>query len=245
MILLGRGSLCRGDTAVEYLRKCMNANGRGLGNATLKQMNDITKIDLSIICTDQTDKQVLVLNHRTAPSCPVAYAVRMSMGIPFLWEDVIWRDKWGPYCGKNIAGHSIIDGGVLTNCPIEYVLEDRIHVRKVMGDTEITPDRVICFVFDTKTPLGWKTDTASKESSFITHLRKHTPLIAKVESLISTLLDGHDNQLIYTYFDKVVFIPAQEVETTEFSMPAEKIQLLIEKAAEKTHELLRAKGLIK
>ena len=37
------------------------------------------------------------LNHRTAPNCPVAWAVRMSMSIPFIWQAVVWEEAWGLY----------------------------------------------------------------------------------------------------------------------------------------------------
>lgn len=35
-----------------------------------------------------THDRLLVLNHRTAPDCPVVYAVRMSMSIPLVWDEV-------------------------------------------------------------------------------------------------------------------------------------------------------------
>jgi hypothetical protein len=57
-----------------------------------------------------------------------------------------------------------------------------------------------------------------------------------VESLLSTLLDAHDKEVITIYKEYVIKIPAQEVETTEFSMPEDKIQLFIKSAAEKTKE---------
>jgi len=201
-------------------------------------------------------KKVLVLNHRTAPDLPVAYAVRMSMSIPFLWEDIIWREIWGKYRNKDIAGHSIVDGGVLSNCPIEYVLEDinnpnRMNIKKVMGPTEkypliypINPDRVICFVFDMKKSLGWKThDDKPAKPGLLQDLQKSTPLIPKVESFMSTLLDAHDKQVISNYKKHVVRIPAKEVDTTEFSMSEEKMKFFMKRAEEVTEKFLLGKGL--
>jgi len=173
----------------------------------------------------------------------------MSSSLPFLWEDVTWRERWGTYCGRNIAGHSIVDGGVLSNCPLEYILEDSLHIRKVMGEEfDITPDRAICFVFDTKSPMGWidkkiaetkeQQGIKKAEGNLFEHLRMHVPLINKVELLLSTLLDAHDNGVIHTYNEKVVFIPSAEVTTTEFNMPQEKIDFFIEKAREATETKL-------
>jgi len=109
-----------------------------------------------------------------------------------------------------------------------------------MGDTEIIKERVICFVFDMETPLGWKEKVEKKveKSGLLQGLQNATPLISKVESLLTTLLDAHDKEVINNYEDYVVKIPAKEVDTTEFSMPDDKIELFINRAEEKTREFL-------
>src|SRR5262245_30827272 len=57
-------------------------------------------VQLSVVATDVTAHQLLVLNHHTAPAVPVAQAVRMSMGIPLLWREVEWQRDWGTYRKK-------------------------------------------------------------------------------------------------------------------------------------------------
>ena len=47
--------------------------------------------------TDTTNREMMVLNHRTSPDVPVAMAVRMSMSIPFVWREVVWKKEWGTY----------------------------------------------------------------------------------------------------------------------------------------------------
>jgi len=69
-------------------------------------------------------------------------------------------------------------------------------------------------------------------------MKNHIPLINKLELLLSTLLDAHDNGVIHTYNEKVVFIPSAEVTTTEFNMPQGKIDFFIQKACEATEKLL-------
>jgi len=68
-----------------------------LQGATLAQMFERTGVDLSLVVTDTTDEEMLVLNQRTAPGVPVEWAVRMSMSIPFVWREVVWREEWGTY----------------------------------------------------------------------------------------------------------------------------------------------------
>ena len=79
----------------------------------MSEFFNATKVELSLVASDTTDGSLLVLNHRTAPDCPVVYAVRMSMSIPIVWDEVIWNSHWGQYRGTDISGHAIVDGGVL------------------------------------------------------------------------------------------------------------------------------------
>ena len=58
-------------------------------------MHQVKGCDLSLVVTDTTNREMLVLNHRTAPDVPVAMAVRMSMSIPFVWREVVWQKEWG------------------------------------------------------------------------------------------------------------------------------------------------------
>jgi len=45
------------------------------------------------VASDTTESQLLVLNHLTAPGCPVVWAVRMSMSIPLVSEGIISQVK--------------------------------------------------------------------------------------------------------------------------------------------------------
>jgi NTE family protein len=92
-----------------------------------------TKRSLSVVASDTTDESILVLNHRTVPDCPIVWAVRMSMSIPLVWDEVIWQPSWGKYLGRDVAGHAIVDGGLLSNFPIELFISDAPQVTKLMG----------------------------------------------------------------------------------------------------------------
>jgi NTE family protein len=106
---------------------------------TLKKFHEMVNKDpnrpqqLSLIATDITSKETLILNERTAPHLPIIDAVRMSMGIPFLWTPVTWPagvtytrrpgDPRIPPAPRD--GHLVVDGGVLSNFPIRYLLDPR------------------------------------------------------------------------------------------------------------------------
>ena len=74
-----------------------------------------------------------MLNHRTAPGVPLAWAVRMSMSIPLIWREVVWQEAWGTYMGRSKTGNVIVDGGVLPNFPIRLIADS---VPEIMGDTD-------------------------------------------------------------------------------------------------------------
>ena len=104
---------------------------------TLYQFYETTGSELSVVTSDTVGQRMLVLNNRTAPDLPVVWAVRMSMSIPMIWPDVAWRPEWGPYYlggkARDITGHTMVDGGLLSNFPIELLLSDAPHVTAVMG----------------------------------------------------------------------------------------------------------------
>jgi predicted acylesterase/phospholipase RssA len=80
---------------------------------------------LSLIATDVTpeNEELLVLNHQNAPDLPLREAVRMSVGIPFLWPEVVWKKGWGEYRETSRQNHLIVDGGLLSNFPLRFLLD--------------------------------------------------------------------------------------------------------------------------
>jgi len=37
------------------------------------------------------------------------------MSIPLVWDEVVWQKEWGAYLGRDLTGHLVVDGGVLSN----------------------------------------------------------------------------------------------------------------------------------
>ncbi len=90
-----RGGLYKGDNFLNWLREKLGAKNPAFATATLREFFDLTQTDLSVVSSDTTAQEMRVLNHRTAPDIPVANAVRMTMSIPFVWQEVHWQAGWG------------------------------------------------------------------------------------------------------------------------------------------------------
>ncbi len=117
------------DNFLEWIGKKMdsgkfNGKPRNFSKMTLKEFHEATGKDLSLVGSNTTQEIMLVLNHRTAPDLPIVWAVRMSMSIPLLWQEVVWQKEWGKYRGMEMEGHTIVDGGLLSNFPIELFISD-------------------------------------------------------------------------------------------------------------------------
>ena len=152
--LVERGGLYVGNALLDWFGQKLAAKDPAYATMTLGQLYEATKQDLSLVATDTTQKEMLVLNHRTAPNCPVTWAVRMSMSIPFAWHEVRWQSAWNPYRLYDAAGtgvkeeraltdHAIVDGGVLSNFPINMFTSNNPEVRAVMGGAQDTSRAVL------------------------------------------------------------------------------------------------------
>lgn len=231
LALIERGGWFAADRFVVWLRAKLDAgqwrNGeRRFSGLTLKQFHQATNVDLSMVASDTTDGKLLVLNHRTAPDCPLVWAVRMSMSIPLVWDEILWQAGWGTYLGRDIAGHAIVDGGLLSNFPIELFISDAPQVTRLMGPKNGNP--VLGMLIDEKLPVGGskglllKIDIKPGEMKTVQRLRR----------LIDTVTDAHDKMVIEEYERFVVRLPAAGYGTTEFDMSDERRQALVRAGAE-------------
>jgi len=99
LALVERGGWYAADRFIAWLSMKLDSGPRQGGQRafsamTLAQFFATTHVELSVVAADTADARLLVLNHRTAPDCPVVWAVRMSMSIPLVWDEVVWRPTW-------------------------------------------------------------------------------------------------------------------------------------------------------
>jgi NTE family protein len=187
---------------------------RQFGGMNLAEFQEATGVDLSLVASDTTSAGILILNNRTAPDCPLVWAVRMSMSFPFLWQEVVWRSEWGAYRGKNITGHTIVDGGMLSNFPIELFISNQPHVINVMGEKTTLDPNVLGLLIDETLAVAEITQAAALEAFDFGKLQT----VQRVMKLINTMTQAHDKKIIEEYERFVIRLPAKGYGTIEFGM---------------------------
>ena len=222
-----RGGWYAADRFITWLQSKLDTgpwkNGqRHFSGMTLKQFYDEALIDLSVVASDTSEGRLLVLNHHTAPDCPLVWAVRMSMSIPLVWNEVIWEDSWGNYLGRPMKGHIIVDGGMLSNFPIELFISDELQVTHLMGPKQNNP--VLGLLIDESLPVepaqrGLLVDIDVKPGELKT--------VQRFKRLIDTTTGAHDKMVIEEFEHLVVRLPAAGYGTTEFDMSDERRNALV------------------
>jgi predicted acylesterase/phospholipase RssA len=202
-----------------------NGKPRQFSKVSLEQFYKATGKDLTLIASDTAMERMLVLNHRTAPDLPLVWAVRMSMSIPLLWQEVVWKKEWGKYRDEEMEGHSIVDGGLLSNFPIELFISDLKNVTEVMGPkTSLQP---LGMLIDESQPVPGVPLTRSPEEKQKFELGQ-LATVQRLNKLVNTTLGARDKAVIEAFEDMVVRLPAQGYGTTEFDMTDERREKLVE-----------------
>lgn len=175
-------------------------------------------VDLSVVASDTTDMEMLVLNHRTAPNVPIAWAVRMSMSIPMIWREVVWQDAWGTYRGRNKTGNLIVDGGVLSNFPIRLIDES---VPEIMGDTDPAAALNLGLLLDEGLAVPGVSPAPPP-------LPQEIRVVQRLSRLMDTMMGAQDNDEIRQHAAEVCRLPVKGYGTTEFDMPDAKLKALVD-----------------
>lgn len=235
------GGLFSGHEFIVWLKEKLAEKGFG-PDITLAEFHSKVNNEISLVASDTDAHEMLVLNHRTAPQCPVTWAVRMSMSIPFVWREVVWREEWGSYLEKDISGHRIVDGGVLSNFPIALVDQQpspNSFAEQVMGSHTVANDAgTIGFLIDESIEV--ENQTENIKDKYINKLK----IINRLTRLLDTMTDAHDNNEIKSHKDIVCRLPAKGYGTTEFDMDSKRLDDLIE-AGKKAMRLYLEKNYIK
>ncbi len=232
-----RGGWYSADPFVTWLERMLNSgsvNGepRHFGGLTLREFFNATQTELTLVAADTTDARPLLLNHRTAPDCPVVWAARMSMSVPLLWQEVEWRKEWGPYftwnaeqehlTASDVTGHVIVDGGLLSNFPITLFLADRADVAAVVGP--VHDKNVLGLLIDETIPVPKQARLGAERGLAIGELRTFN----RLHRLMNTATLAHDNMAIAVFAKHVVRLPAGGYGTTQFDMTDAEREDLVE-----------------
>jgi len=102
-----------GDKIERLLKITVKKKGY-LPNITFKQFYDITNIEFTIVGSCISKLEVCFFNYKTWPDLSIIKAIRISCGIPFLYNAV------------ELQNEIYADGFLFDNCPINY-FEDEIE----------------------------------------------------------------------------------------------------------------------
>lgn len=179
-------------------------------------------IPLTVIASNITDQQMLVIDKDTAPDLKVSTAVRMSMGIPFFF-DVF---KWFGFYASKIRARRVVDGGLLSNFPLFVLENDGQHGVPVLGFR-------LDEVKEKKPPKGFW--------AWVLALVKKLPVVNIAAAVLSTGMDAHDNRHIEDDdWARIVNIPV-DVGTTDFDLSKEKKEELMMRGRIATEKVLDKK----
>jgi predicted acylesterase/phospholipase RssA len=231
------GGFFAGNKFLEWIREKLAAKGISPGTP-FKTFQQKTGADLSLVVSDTSDVEMLVLNHRTAPDCPVEWAVRMSMSIPFVWREVVWQPAWGKYRSRDKAGRILVDGGVLSNFPIRLIAETDKDVAEIMGATDPNGAGNLGLLIDENLPVPGAADV-KKPPQLAGQLRT----VQRVSRLVDTMSGAQDNASIQRHAKDICRVPAKGYGTTEFDMESKRLDALIDGGRRAATEFLAAKGL--
>jgi predicted acylesterase/phospholipase RssA len=148
----------------------------------------------------------------------------MSMSIPMVWPEVRWESDWGEYRDRNLDGRLIVDGGLLSNFPIELFVSRAKHVTAVMG--EETSEHVLGMLIDeaTQVPAAPPRPPVAKFAADLEGLQ----VVQRLQRLMDTVLGAHDKMVMEDLVDRVVRLPAGGYGTTEFDMDEARRAALVE-----------------
>jgi NTE family protein len=233
-----RGGWYSADPFVTWLKHKLDeprpdGQARCYSHMTLQEFFEATGAELTLVAADTTSAQMLLLNHRTAPHCPVVWAARMSMSVPLLWQEVEWQEAWGPYHAwdpaaaelrpVDLTGHTVVDGGLLSNFPIALFLADRSDVAAVVGPARTR--NVLGLLIDESLQVPNRPPRPAAPSRFsLGSLRT----VDRIHRLLTTATAAHDNMAISAFSRHVVRLPAGGYGTVQFDMDDDERQALLD-----------------
>jgi NTE family protein len=212
------GGVFAGDAFLQWLIEKLAVKGV-TGTDTLATFSAKKNVDLSVVASDTTDIEMLVLNQRTAPDVPIAWAVRMSMSIPMIWREVVWQDSWGTYRGRKKTGNVIVDGGVLSNFPIRLIDQ---AVPEIMGDTDPFAALNLGLLLDEG--LAVPGVSPAPPPVPLQEIR----VVQRLSRLMDTMMGAQDNEEMREHAAEVCRLPVKGYGTTEFDMPDAKLKALVD-----------------
>jgi NTE family protein len=229
LAFLDRGGFVSGEGFVGWLMRVLEEKQRGLSRVTLGELHARTGRHLTVIAADSTARRLRALNHVSAPDCPLVSAVRMSISIPLFFAEVVWRAEWGRYIDEDLTDHVMVDGGMLSNLPIAFILPS---TNALMGQLMGPPPDGAAL------PVGVTLDTTldvpgappRPNVSSVLGAFSATRLGQRVTALADTMLHGMDMTVSDVASAQLCRLPAKGYPVTEFDMSQARAEALVRAA---------------
>jgi NTE family protein len=182
-------------------------------------------------------RRMRALNHVSAPHCPLVSAVRMSMSIPLFFAEVVWRAEWGSYAGEDLTGHVMVDGGMLSNLPIGFIMPSaNALVARLMGPPFEGVALPVGLVLDTTLEVRGAPSAPGASPALGAFFA--TRLGQRITALADTMLNGVDLTLSDFAPLHLCHLPANGYGVTEFDMSQARAEALVAAATEATARYL-------
>ena len=141
------------------------------------------------------------------------------MSIPFVWREMVWDKSWGTYRGRDKTGHIFVDGGVLSNFPLELVAESTPEIVAIMGNTDPNGAGTLGLMLDQTIPVPGGQNSQTP--------RPRLRTADRVTRLIDTMTGSSDATAVRKYPNFVCHLPVGGYGTTEFRMSKDRMDRLI------------------
>lgn len=150
--------------------------------------------------------------------------------MPLFFTEVVWRAEWGSYAGEDLTGHVMVDGGVLSNLPIGFIMPSaNAVVERLMGPPPQGAALPVGLVLDAtlEVPGAPPAPTSSTLGAFVA-----TRLGQRIRALVDTLLNGVDLTLSDTASLHLCRLPVKGYVATEFDMSQSRVEALVAAATD-------------
>ncbi len=219
LAILWRMGLHAGDRVLERLNELLRANGV----ESFGDLRDGSEFEpLQVVVSDVTARRLLLFPRDAGlfgidpDRLGVGLVLRMSSSIPVVYEPVRLSHA------TDNSKHLLVDGGMLSNFPL-WVFDDAPDPQRNVLGLRLMDDQ----------PGDSLAGRLPVSALARTRLGQ---LIDYVESLARTMMEAHDRR----YLDqddvgRTIQIPTLGVGTTEFDLPAERIEELYQAGRERVH----------
>lgn len=162
------------------------------------------------------------------------------MSIPMVWPEVIWQAEWGTYLGRELNDHKVVDGGLLSNFPIELFVSSDPFITSMMG--EKTGSDPLGLLIDESQPVEEAPAPPAEAQTGLDFGQLR--IVQRIGRLVNTLTGAHDKMVIEALNENVVRLPAQGYGTTEFDMSDSRREALVAAGREAMRTFLDRREII-